>query len=197
MSSGKINVNYAETRSVVTKLRTEAGIYGKQLARVKAIATWVTANGFVTDKASIDFEATLVQFVTNSGKAVAALNGFADFLSEAADAHGEADTKIAEKLGGGGTTSHLEIDLPEIQALQANLKSTLSSFKAGRNASSCLSEAAYGHHSVASAMDNFDNDWKIHRGKIVSSLDALSQALETIDDAFTELDSDLTSTLKG
>jgi hypothetical protein len=54
---------------------------------------------------------------------------------------------------------------------------------------------AYGSGDVAGAMDDFAGNWSYHRGKIVDSMNALSQSVEDVMSESKKYDSDLAKQL--
>ncbi len=197
MGSGSVDVSYERVRDVARGLRREASTFAAQLAQVRALVDGLVEDGFTTDEASEAFRDRVGAFVTEAGKSVSALGSYASFLGTAAEGFENADRELSKELGSAGTTPVLQIDLPELRDLRANLLRAASDFNNGRNASACLSDDAYGHGEVAAAMAEFDDGWAIRRGQIVKSIDALGQAYGAIDTTFTTLDDDLASKLVG
>lgn len=197
MSSESISVSYERVRDVSRGLRSEASVFASQLAQVRTIVNGLVEDGFETDEASESFRERVDTFVTEAGRSVSALTNYASFLGKAAEGFETADQELSKELGAAGSTPTLEIDLPELRDLRANLHAAVSDLSNGRNATKCLSDEAYGHLKVAGAMAEFDNGWSVRRGQIVKAIDALGQAYGSIDTTFTTLDADLAGRLTG
>jgi len=55
---------------------------------------------------------------------------------------------------------------------------------------------AYGSGDVAGAMDDFAGNWSYHRGKIVDSMNALSQSVEEVMSETKKYDADMATQLQ-
>lgn len=57
--------------------------------------------------------------------------------------------------------------------------------------------ALVGHDGLASSVDSFADGWDINRGRLVDELAAISDSLQAVVDAFTDLDRQMSAATEG
>lgn len=192
-----LSLDYAEMKRVAGVLDAKEEAMSLALAKIKTITDAVVASDFKTVKASTAFDTKVTEVVTEMGKAIAAITNFGEFLRSAADAYRDADQSMAEKLGGGGATSTLKVDMGEISDLKSNLKATHTAFKDIGKTTDSLDAGVLGHHHLADAVGSFASGWDRRRKQITENVDDLYDAIATIVQTFTDIDRDLNNSLKA
>ncbi|SFC85243.1 hypothetical protein SAMN04487968_112121 [Nocardioides terrae] len=192
-----VSLDYASMKQVAGVLDAKEQAMSVLLARIKTIVDGLVAADFKTVKASPAFDALVIDIVLDMGKSIAAITNFADFLRGAADAYKQADQSMAEKLGGGGATSTLKVDMGEILSLKSNLKATHSAFDGVGKAADSLDAGVLGHHHLADAVQDFADGWDHRRKQITENVDDIYDAISTIAKTFTDVDTDLNKSLQG
>jgi hypothetical protein len=91
---------------------------------------------------------------------------------------------------------HLKADLGRIEGSARELRHLYGEFSRLHSTVDGY-EDAFGSPDVAAKMDEFASKWKIHRQRIVNSLDVVAKAAQAGVDAYTGVDDDLTKALRA
>lgn len=91
-------VTYASMEAAAKQLQAgEHEIIG-QLNKLKALVAQLVADGFVTDAASKQFEASYEEFNKGATQTIQGLNGMGQYLTSAASAYRDTDQQLAKSL---------------------------------------------------------------------------------------------------
>jgi len=93
-----VNVTYDDLRTQATQLRNGQRSIEDQLAQLKGQIDGLVSSGYVTDSSSRAFEGTYTEFTTGAKQTIAAIEGLAAFLENAATTLQSADEQLASSL---------------------------------------------------------------------------------------------------
>ncbi|MCL2470128.1 MAG: WXG100 family type VII secretion target [Propionibacteriaceae bacterium] len=94
-----VNVTYEEMTAAANRLMTGEQDITTQLNELKSYIGNLVSSGFVTDQASVKFNETYTNFTTSATQTIGALDGLAQYLTQAAQAMQETDSQLAAGLG--------------------------------------------------------------------------------------------------
>jgi WXG100 family type VII secretion target len=93
-----VNVTYDDLRTQATQLRNGQRSIEDQLAQLKGQIDGLVSSGYVTDSSSRAFEGTYTEFTSGAKQTIAAIEGLAAFLENAATTLQSADEQLASSL---------------------------------------------------------------------------------------------------
>lgn len=93
-----LNVTYADLEQAQTQILHGKEELTQKLNELKQVVDNLTASGFQTDQASVQFDSTFEEFTTNTTKAVSALEGLGNFLGAAKEALANTDAELAKAI---------------------------------------------------------------------------------------------------
>ena len=96
--AANMNVTYEDMKASAGKLVAGQSQIEDLLKTLKNEIDNLVANGFVTDSASGQFQASYEEFNKGIGEAIQGLDGMAKYLTGAAGALSEVDQKLAQAL---------------------------------------------------------------------------------------------------
>ncbi|PWB95977.1 hypothetical protein [Homoserinimonas hongtaonis] len=105
-------------------------------------------------------------------------------------------THDGDGLSGEESVADIQIDYGAIEHSRSEIDSAVSTL---RQAGSLGSDIAglVGHSGLASQVQDFADGWDINRGRLVDELTAISDSLQAIVDAFTDLDQQMANAAGG
>jgi len=92
-----VNVSYAEIESAAAKLNKMKGELDAQLTSLKSFVGQLVASGFVTDKASVQFDATVGEFTKSALDLMRSVDNMSTYLRNAAQALQSLDQELANR----------------------------------------------------------------------------------------------------
>lgn len=93
-----VSVTFDDLRTQATQLRNGQRSIEDQLAQLKGQIDGLVSSGYVTDSSSRAFEGTYTEFTTGAKQTIAAIEGLAAFLENAATTLQSADEQLASSL---------------------------------------------------------------------------------------------------
>ncbi|ROS59063.1 WXG100 family type VII secretion target [Frigoribacterium sp. PhB160] len=93
-----VNVTYDDLRTQATQLRNGQRSIEDQLAQLKGQIDGLVSSGYVTDSSSRAFEGTYTEFTSGAKQTIAAIEGLAAFLENAATTLQSADEQLASSI---------------------------------------------------------------------------------------------------
>jgi WXG100 family type VII secretion target len=95
-----MNVTYADMRDAATRLRNGQADLEAKLQELRGLVEGLVAGGYVTDRSSKAFDASHHEFNTGALQVVGGIEGMSAFLDAAAQTLEDADTQLAQQMGG-------------------------------------------------------------------------------------------------
>jgi WXG100 family type VII secretion target len=96
-----VNVTYQDMRDAANQLRNGQAEIQQKLGQLQKLVQNLVNGGFVTDRASKQFDQSYNEFTTGATKTIEGLDGMGKYLESAANAFEQADQQLAQGLHGG------------------------------------------------------------------------------------------------
>ena len=95
-----MNVTYADMKDAALRLRNGQADLEAKLQELRGMVEGLVAGGYVTDRSSKAFDASHHEFNTGAMQVIGGIEGMSAFLDAAAATLEDADTQLANQLGG-------------------------------------------------------------------------------------------------
>jgi WXG100 family type VII secretion target len=96
-----VSVTYQEMQEAAKQLRNGQAEIQEKLGQLQKLVQSLVNGGFVTDRASKQFDQSYNEFSTGATKTIEGLDGMGQYLESAASAFQQADEQLAKGLQGG------------------------------------------------------------------------------------------------
>lgn len=94
-----LNVSYGDIESAASKLTSGEQSLQETLSSLKSLIDSLVESGFVTDKASVQFQTSYTEFNDGATKTINGLTGLSGFLTKATQSMQELDQSLASAAG--------------------------------------------------------------------------------------------------
>jgi WXG100 family type VII secretion target len=96
-----VSVTYQEMQEAAKQLRNGQAEIQEKLGQLQKLVQSLVNGGFVTDRASKQFDQSYNEFSSGATRTMEGLDGMGLYLERAADAFRQADEQLAQGLQGG------------------------------------------------------------------------------------------------
>ena len=144
------------------------------------------------------YAAAIDGWVTEANGLIDAITGLGDFLSAAATAVQDVDTKLAEALttdgGGGGASDQITADGAFLTGLSTRIANIADELE---RAERMFDGGGFASDDIDDALGDFRRGWSDARSEMTTSLRAARDMTTAAAELFEETDSELTKALQG
>ena len=97
MTNGSVSVSFTDLETAAKHLTNKQDLINQELSGLKRYISDLVASGFVTEKASVQFNATYGEFNNAAVKLMSSLANMAKYLMEAARSLRSLDEELAKR----------------------------------------------------------------------------------------------------
>jgi len=140
------------------------------------------------------YSASIDNWVKEANGLMAAVEGLAQFLTSAAKAVQDVDTKLAEALEGGGSSNQITADSEFLTTLSTRVGNIADELD---GAAQMFDGSGFRSGKVEGALEHFRKDWSDARKKMIESLKAAKEMSASAAEVYSGTDDELTKALQG